>query len=71
MEQRLNKTTTNAQEINPEAISEGASQAGMGIILTVAAAVGVWSVACMIGGLVNAGGIGQLARAWFTAVTGI
>jgi hypothetical protein len=71
MEQGLNKTTANAQEINQEAISEGASQAGMGIILTLAAVVGVWSVACMIGGLANAGGIGQLARAWFTAVTGI
>jgi len=71
MEQGLNKITTNAQEINQEAISEGASQAGIGIILTLAAVVGVWSVACMIGGLVSAGGIGQLARAWFTAVTGM
>lgn len=71
MTHTLNKTTANVQEINKEAFGEGASQAGISIIVTLAAVIGVWSVACMIGGLVNAGGVGPLVRAWFSAVTGI
>ena len=71
MAHALNKTTANVQEINKEAVGEGASQAGVGIILTLAGVIGAWGVACMIGGLVNAGGVGPLARAWFSAVTGM
>lgn len=54
-----------------EAISEGASQAGVGAILTLAAMIGVWGVACMIGGLAASNGIGDFARSWFAAVTGM
>lgn len=71
MAHTLNKTTANVQKINQEAVSEGASQAGVGIILTLAGIIGTWSVACIIGGLVNAGGVGPMARAWFSAVTGM
>ncbi|BCL59853.1 hypothetical protein DGMP_05460 [Desulfomarina profundi] len=34
-------------------------------------AVGLWSLACLVGGLVAAGGPFQLAAGWFKAVSGI
>ncbi|WP_457575131.1 hypothetical protein [Desulfomarina sp.] len=33
--------------------------------------VGLWSLACLVGGLAAAGGPGQLAMGWFKAVTGM
>lgn len=71
MAHTLNKTTQNVQEVSTQAVSEGASQAGVTIILTLAGIIGTWSLACIIGGLVNAGGVVSLARAWFCAVTGM
>ena len=71
MAHTLNQKTSKAQEINQEVVSEGASQAGVGVIFTLSGIIGVWSLACMISGLVNAGGVGQFARAWFTSVTGM
>jgi hypothetical protein len=32
--------------------------------------IGLWGLACLVGGIVSAGGIGDLARAYMTAVTG-
>jgi hypothetical protein len=71
MAHALNKTTADGQKINRDVAGEGVAQAGLSIILTLTVVVGVWSVVCMIGGLVNTGGIGQLARAWFASVTGM
>jgi hypothetical protein len=67
----MQETRTEVNQISQEAMGEGVSQAGVSIIFTLAAAIGAWGVACLIGGVANAGGVTQLARAWFTAVAGM
>lgn len=71
MAHTLNKTTSDIHKVDREAVEEGVNQAGIGIILTLAGVIGTWSLACMISGVVNAGGIGHAARAWVSAVTGM
>ena len=58
-------------DITQEEVDQGVSEAGLSLIVALAMFVGAWSIACMIGGIWSAGGIGQLARAWLTSVTGI
>lgn len=57
--------------IDHEAVAEGASQAGMGIIVVLAALIGAWGLACLVGGLGNSTGLLEMARGWMTAVTGM
>ena len=49
----------------------GNSRLGLGIIITMAAFVGIWGVACLIGGLASAGSFGEIWRAAVTAFTGM
>ena len=65
------KTTVTVQGINQEAVRAGAADAGMRILLTLAGIVGTWSLACVVGGIINAGGVAPLAKAWLSAVTGM
>lgn len=46
------------------------SKVSLTVVGVFAAIVGVWSLACIVGGLVSSGGVGNLISAWFTAVTG-
>jgi hypothetical protein len=71
MARAIQETKADAKQISQEAMGEGVSQAGVSIILTLAALIGTWGVACLVGGVANAGGVTQLARAWVTAVTGM
>ncbi|MBC8318614.1 MAG: hypothetical protein H8E41_11985 [Desulfobulbaceae bacterium] len=71
MEKILKKTETDVNVHDQEAISEGASQAGVAVILALAAMIGLWGVACLIGGIASSNGIGDLASSWFMAVTGV
>jgi alkylhydroperoxidase/carboxymuconolactone decarboxylase family protein YurZ len=71
MERTLKKTQAEVNVHAQEAVNEGVSQAGIGVILTLAGMIGAWGVACLIGGLAASDGIGDFARSWFTAVTGI
>ena len=58
-------------DITHEEIDQGVSEAGLSLIMALAMFVGAWSIACMVGGVWSAGGVGQLARAWLTSVTGM
>jgi len=49
----------------------GNSKLGLGIIMVMAAFVGIWGVACLIGGLASAGSFGEVGRSLFTAITGM
>ena len=49
----------------------GNSKLGLGIIMVMAAFVGVWGVACLIGGLSSAGNIHAVGRGLITALTGM
>jgi|GEM_PF-3156842 len=57
-------------ELDSEAMVEGSSQAGIGILIALATLVGVWGIGCLISGMVGSGVVGLL-RGWVTAVTGI
>ena len=71
MAQVKQETKTDVTHVSQEAMGEGVTQAGISIILAAAALIGTWGIACLVGGVVNAGGVTQLARAWLTAVTGM
>ncbi|MEW6594756.1 MAG: hypothetical protein AB1413_07815 [Thermodesulfobacteriota bacterium] len=57
-------------ELDREAMVEGTSQAGLGILIALATLVGVWGIGCLISGMVNSGVMGLL-RGWLSAVTGM
>ncbi|MFH1215569.1 MAG: hypothetical protein V1706_03605 [Pseudomonadota bacterium] len=42
----------------------------LSIIMGMAALIGVWSLLCMIAGVLNMGGISELGASWFSAITG-
>jgi len=49
----------------------GNSKLGLGVIMVMAAFVGVWGVACLIGGLASAGSFHEIGRSLMTAFTGM
>ena len=49
----------------------GNSRLGLGVILTMAAFVGIWGVVCLIGGLASAGNFSEVWRGLLTAFTGM
>jgi len=49
----------------------GNSKLGLGIIMIMAAFVGVWGVACLISGLASTGSFHEVGRSLFTAFTGM
>jgi len=53
-----------------EKVTREVSEVGMGAILVLAALIGIWGFACLMGGIVNGGGITELANGWMSAVAG-
>lgn len=49
----------------------GNSRLGLGVIMIMAAFVGVWGVACLIGGLASADSFHEVGRSLITAFTGM
>ena len=49
----------------------GNSRLGLGIIMIMAAFVGVWGVACLIGGLASTESFHEVGRSLITAFTGM
>ncbi|MDG4476092.1 hypothetical protein [Thiovibrio frasassiensis] len=71
MKNTLQKQGLGLGELDQAAIGEGVSQAGVGVILALATLIGLWGIACLIGGMSSMGGIMELGRGWLTAVTGM
>ena len=71
MQKTIEKKRIGIEGLDQEAIGEGISQTGVGVILTLAVLTGAWGMACLIGGISKASGILELARSWLTAVTGM
>jgi hypothetical protein len=46
------------------------SKVSVTVIGVFATIVGLWSLACIVGGIVSSGGVTQLLGSWFKAVTG-
>lgn len=57
-------------ELDREAMVEGTSQAGLGILMVLATLVGAWGIACLASGMAN-GGLMHLLRGWVTAISGM
>jgi len=51
-------------------MSRDASEVGMGVIIVLAALIGIWGIACLVGGIANSGGVGELMSGYLSAVTG-
>jgi len=49
----------------------GNSKLGLGIIMIMAAFVGIWGVACLIGGLASSDSFHTIGRGLITAMTGM
>lgn len=47
-----------------------AAEVGVGVITILAALIGIWGIACLIGGIAHTGGIGELISGYLSAVTG-
>jgi len=47
------------------------SKVSITVVAIFGVAVGLWSLACLVGGLVAAGGPFALAASWFRAVSGV
>lgn len=47
------------------------SKVSIALVGVFAAIVGLWSLACIVGGIVSSGGVGGLLSGWFKAVTGM
>jgi len=47
-----------------------ATEVGLGVIMILATLIGIWGFACLFGGIVQSGGVGELVNGFLTAVTG-
>ncbi|MEW6593873.1 MAG: hypothetical protein AB1413_03270 [Thermodesulfobacteriota bacterium] len=63
----LTRTRVTEQATAKTDVSRGAL-ATLGVASSL---VGLWAVACFVGGMIASGGPIALARAWVTAVTGV
>ena len=65
-----NHNSTAINELHSQALVEGTSQATIGILITLAALVGMWGIACLASAITRLGAM-EMARGFVTAVTGI
>lgn len=63
------KTNVNVNE--KSSVSTEVSKVSITFVAVLGVAVGLWSLACIVGGLAASGGPVQLAGNWFKAVTGM
>jgi len=47
------------------------AKGSISVMAGLSALIGIWAVACFIGGLINIGGPVELAYGWFRAITGM
>lgn len=71
---KINETKSHAGEMENagmESVVQGTSQFGLGLIMALAALIGVWGVVCLIGGIAKSESILEMVRGYFTAVIGM
>ncbi len=62
--------TTHAATRKHESFSQSSAQVGLGIIAFASLMVGIWGVACLLGGLSQYGVVGMV-KGWLSAVMGM
>jgi hypothetical protein len=65
------KVTTFDSTVEVAELELGNSKLGLGVIMIMAAFVGIWGVACLIGGLASARSFHEIGRSLITAFTGM
>lgn len=58
-------------EVQVADLELGNSRLGLGIIMIMAAFIGIWGVACLVSGLASAGSFHEVGRSLVTAITGM
>ena len=71
MEITQERAATFDSEIEVVDLELGNSKLGLGIIMIMAAFVGVWGIACLISGLASTGSFHEIVRSLTTAFTGM
>ena len=66
----IEKRSVGIEALDREAMVEGTSQAGLGVLIALATLVGLWGFGCLVSGMSNGGALGIL-RGWITAVSGM
>jgi small-conductance mechanosensitive channel len=66
VQSRAETTTSLRTEVTTEV-----SKVSIVLVGVFAAIVGLWSLACIVGGIVSSGGVGGLLSGWLKAVTGM
>jgi hypothetical protein len=65
------RVTTFDSKVEVAELELGNSKLGLGVIMIMAAFVGIWGVACLIGGIASADGFQEIWRSLMTAATGM
>lgn len=71
MEVTQERAATFDTKVEVAELELGNSKLGLGIIMVMAAFVGVWGLACLIGGLASAEGFQEIWHGMLTAFTGM
>jgi len=71
MEITQERVATFDESIEVADLELGNSKLGIGIIMVMAAFVGVWGLACLIGGLASTGSFQETGRGLLMAITGM
>jgi len=67
---RTHRTGTAGLEIaNADKLTKDVSEVGIGVITVLAALIGIWGAACLMGAVANAG-MPEMIQGFLTAVTG-
>lgn len=64
-------TGIEAGRLDQDTVVEGASQVGMGVIVTLSVLTGIWGLACLISAISQNGSLMGVLKSWITAVTGM
>lgn len=70
---KTNSTTRDKRQVVTAERSDAAtevSKVSITVVGVFATIIGLWSLACIVGGVMSSGGVTQLMSAWFKAVTG-
>ena len=71
MEVTQERVATFDTTVEVAGLALGNSKLGLGVIMVMAAFVGIWGIACLIGGLASAESFHEIWRSLLTAFTGM